>query len=300
MHPTVSNFPAEINHLYEEISAKDRQLCEHRNNYLARDASLQKHIRLHGSHAENPKEAPYVESIRKSQRRVLELQEEKIHLAQKALDLVDKHKRRLDAQIANLVRDGLMPADALTPAPPPSNLPAASQHVGGRGAAGMGRASPGLGMSRAFGHDRGGTPVTPGLQTGANKRLKLGHQGTPSVSSLAGKPATPGVKESSRAGTPSGHSGTRKTGRKKPPAKRVIDEDGEDEEEDEEEEGGEGEDKKLYCVCQQVSYGSMVGCDDKECPYEWFHWGCVHLTEEPKGKWFCPNCSAKREKTKMR
>lgn len=270
-------------------------------SYLSRDASLQKHIRLHGSHSENTKEAQYVEAIRKAHRRVLELQEEKIHLAQKALDLIDKHKRRLDGGIANLVRDGSMPADALTPAPPPSNLPAASQHVGGRGAGGIGRASPGLGMSRSFAQDRGGTPATPGLQAGGNKRLKLGHQGTPSLSALAGRPATPGIKnESSRAGTPSGHSGTRKTGRKKPPVKKVIDEDGDDDDDDEDEDGGEGEDKKLYCLCQQVSYGSMVGCDDKECPYEWFHWGCVHLTEEPKGKWFCPNCSAKREKTKTR
>lgn len=285
-------------------------MSEYRNNYLQRDAQLQKHIRTNGSHSDNVKEAPHVDAIRKSQRRVLELQEEKIELAQKALDLIDKHKSRLDAQIANLVREGLMPADALTPAPPPSNLPAASQHVvggsgggGGRGAVGIGRASPGLGLARGFNQDRGGTPVTPGLQAGSNKRLKLGHQSTPSISSLAGRPgpATPGIRaESSRAGTPSGHSGTRKTGRKKPPVKRVIDEDGEDDDEDEDDEGGEGEDKKLYCVCQQVSYGSMVGCDDKECPYEWFHWGCVHLTEEPKGKWFCPTCAMKRDRSKMR
>ena len=66
--------------------------------------------------------------------------------------------------------------------------------------------------------------------------------------------------------------------------------------EEEEGEEGEGEDKRLYCECQQVSYGSMVGCDDKECPYEWFHWGCVGLTEEPRGKWFCRTCDGRRRK----
>ncbi|KAM6304465.1 inhibitor of growth protein 3 isoform 2-T2 [Podargus strigoides] len=40
-----------------------------------------------------------------------------------------------------------------------------------------------------------------------------------------------------------------------------------------------------YCICNQVSYGEMVGCDNQDCPIEWFHYGCVGLTEAPKGKW---------------
>ncbi|KAM6987123.1 inhibitor of growth protein 3 [Aplochiton taeniatus] len=47
-----------------------------------------------------------------------------------------------------------------------------------------------------------------------------------------------------------------------------------------------------YCICNQVSYGEMVGCDNKDCPIEWFHYGCVGLTEAPKGKWYCPQCTA--------
>uniref|UniRef100_U3I353 Inhibitor of growth family member 3 n=1 Tax=Anas platyrhynchos platyrhynchos TaxID=8840 RepID=U3I353_ANAPP len=34
-----------------------------------------------------------------------------------------------------------------------------------------------------------------------------------------------------------------------------------------------------YCICNQ-------------CPIEWFHYGCVGLTEAPKGKWYCPQCTA--------
>ncbi|XP_072171644.1 inhibitor of growth protein 2-like [Diadema setosum] len=45
-----------------------------------------------------------------------------------------------------------------------------------------------------------------------------------------------------------------------------------------------------YCLCQQVSYGDMVGCDNKDCPFEWFHFGCVGLSTKPKGKWYCPKC----------
>lgn len=53
-----------------------------------------------------------------------------------------------------------------------------------------------------------------------------------------------------------------------------------------------------YCLCKQVSYGEMVGCDNTECEIEWFHFGCVGLTlqSKPKGKWYCPICSEKRKK----
>ncbi|KAM4626901.1 inhibitor of growth protein 5-like [Discoglossus pictus] len=44
-----------------------------------------------------------------------------------------------------------------------------------------------------------------------------------------------------------------------------------------------------YCLCHQVSYGEMIGCDNPDCPIEWFHFACVDLTTKPKGKWFCPS-----------
>ncbi|XP_064604419.1 inhibitor of growth protein 3-like [Liolophura sinensis] len=47
-----------------------------------------------------------------------------------------------------------------------------------------------------------------------------------------------------------------------------------------------------YCLCNQVSYGDMVGCDNDDCPIEWFHYGCVGLAQAPKGKWYCPQCTA--------
>ncbi|XP_047138572.1 inhibitor of growth protein 4 [Hydra vulgaris] len=51
-----------------------------------------------------------------------------------------------------------------------------------------------------------------------------------------------------------------------------------------------------YCLCHQVSYGEMIGCDNNDCLIEWFHFGCVGLTTKPKGKWFCPKCSSDRKK----
>ncbi|XP_066303997.1 inhibitor of growth protein 1-like [Branchiostoma lanceolatum] len=45
-----------------------------------------------------------------------------------------------------------------------------------------------------------------------------------------------------------------------------------------------------YCLCNQVSYGEMIGCDNEECEIEWFHFDCVALHNKPKGKWYCPKC----------
>ncbi|XP_070509005.1 inhibitor of growth protein 5 isoform X2 [Chironomus tepperi] len=51
-----------------------------------------------------------------------------------------------------------------------------------------------------------------------------------------------------------------------------------------------------YCLCHQVSYGEMIGCDNSDCPIEWFHFACVGLTTKPKGKWYCPKCQINRKK----
>lgn len=54
----------------------------------------------------------------------------------------------------------------------------------------------------------------------------------------------------------------------------------------------------VYCICRQVSYGDMIGCDNPSCPIEWFHYACVGLTAPPKGKWYCPECSQKMNEQK--
>ncbi|CAA0816705.1 PHD finger protein ING1 [Striga hermonthica] len=55
-----------------------------------------------------------------------------------------------------------------------------------------------------------------------------------------------------------------------------------------------------YCLCNQVSYGEMIACDNPDCKIEWFHYGCVGLKEPPKGKWYCSQCvgTQRRRKTK--
>ncbi|XP_066542910.1 inhibitor of growth protein 1 [Hoplias malabaricus] len=52
-----------------------------------------------------------------------------------------------------------------------------------------------------------------------------------------------------------------------------------------------------YCLCEQVSFGEMICCDNDKCPIEWFHFSCVALHHKPKGKWYCPKCRGDNEKT---
>ncbi|KJH50540.1 PHD-finger [Dictyocaulus viviparus] len=56
----------------------------------------------------------------------------------------------------------------------------------------------------------------------------------------------------------------------------------------------EADNYERWCFCREGSSGSMICCDDPECKYQWFHFECVGLTIEPKGQWFCSECSGKR------
>jgi len=51
-------------------------------------------------------------------------------------------------------------------------------------------------------------------------------------------------------------------------------------------------DNQLWCFCNTKSYGNMIGCDNPQCPYTWFHYSCIGLTESPPEgqKWYCPAC----------
>jgi inhibitor of growth protein 4 len=51
-----------------------------------------------------------------------------------------------------------------------------------------------------------------------------------------------------------------------------------------------------YSFCNQVSYGEMVACNNRDCKIEWFHFGCVGLKEQPNRKWYCSNCAATRNR----
>ena len=54
-----------------------------------------------------------------------------------------------------------------------------------------------------------------------------------------------------------------------------------------------GPKEPVYCFCNYISYGNMIKCDNPSCKREWFHFHCVGLKNQPKGKWFCSEKCAK-------
>lgn len=57
-------------------------------------------------------------------------------------------------------------------------------------------------------------------------------------------------------------------------------------------------DETLYCFCQKVSYGEMIGCDNDDCKYEWFHLDCVGLCKPLPQVWYCSDCQQRMKKEK--
>ncbi|CAC5358530.1 unnamed protein product [Mytilus coruscus] len=37
-----------------------------------------------------------------------------------------------------------------------------------------------------------------------------------------------------------------------------------------------------WCFCAEPEYGRMIKCDNRECPYQWFHYKCVNVRRKPK------------------
>lgn len=75
-----------------------------------------------------------------------------------------------------------------------------------------------------------------------------------------------------------------------------VEPDAEDEDAEGEEE--EDEDERPYCFCHSKSHGDMIGCDNEDCPYQWFHLSCVNLKPPLPDQWFCPECAPKMKKRK--
>ncbi|GAA5935198.1 hypothetical protein JCM10213_000675 [Rhodosporidiobolus nylandii] len=46
----------------------------------------------------------------------------------------------------------------------------------------------------------------------------------------------------------------------------------------------------VYCYCRRVSFGEMIACENEDCPREWYHLDCVGLDKAPEGEWYCDDC----------
>ena len=47
-------------------------------------------------------------------------------------------------------------------------------------------------------------------------------------------------------------------------------------------------DEGAYCLCRSAWSNGMVACANEDCKLEWYHLGCINLSQKPIGKWVCP------------
>lgn len=351
----MSNLPAEIAHVLEEIRDKDMKFYETRKRIQQRDNQIHKFIRNHGSLAENPKESSYPK-IRSDFEKAMVLQQEKCDLANTGLYIVSKHLKKLNDEINRLEKDGMIAPTAESvameatstnrrlslggrhsrilsgnAATPSSSRKHASPAPVSRGttpsavAASSGYAPTPLGSD----HSTAGTPS--GRPT---KRQKLSMSGS-SIGNGASTPQGSGIHKAAHSFKPSVRlvspsTGTPMTLKASTPAdSEYIDEKGAQtptvstprptshsrkETKDVPAIGDGGShvagieaisvttgldaEDEIYCICRQVSFGNMIGCDNTECKIEWFHYDCVGLKEppDPKSSWYCPDCVRDMEK----
>jgi inhibitor of growth protein 3 len=157
-------------------------------------------------------------------------------------------------------------------------LPAASSSLGRQGSIGPGTPK----------------PSTPGSRAGS-----VGPR--PQKNALTVKKAKPQqpLRKAALTAKSGVHKKRRKGGSRTSPSTTADDEsvasEGGTEDEDVSGAGGAEQDEEesddtKYCFCQRVSFGDMVACDNDNCQFQWFHWECVGIKEEPVGDWLCPDC----------
>lgn len=271
----LSNLPLEVMHLLEEVKNKDVQLIEARKRYQMKDNQIHKFIRSNGTLTKHPKEQQLTIKIEEDMNVVQKLQREKILLANTALFLLSKHLCNFETDIAKLERDELLP-------------PADNEWEDGKGdlnaLSGLSDTISGSATPRHV-HDMG----TP--QSESNRRLQKRKHGVRSGSSIGSRPLKRmRSEEVEDLFLPKSFASSLGMGGDLSP--RMMGEGP----------AGDDADNNLYCFCQRVSFGEMIGCDNDDCKYEWFHWTCVGITAPPKDDeiWYCPDCAPKMEKRKKK
>ncbi|PIA15787.1 hypothetical protein COEREDRAFT_102660 [Coemansia reversa NRRL 1564] len=202
---------------------------------------------------------------------VLKHGEEKVALATQTYDLVDKHIRKLDDDLARFEERQLAMPSRIPHSwgPPMSAQPDAddSRASVDRDRRPGGRRADDAALRKRRSQIRDGSPQQPGSTKSS----------TPSGRRTNGTRGASNVAVTARADASSRSRVTSKV--VSDFAEMPID-----------------PNEPRYCYCNQVSYGEMVACDNDNCEVEWFHLGCVDLKGPPEGTWYCRDCSQRFKK----
>ncbi|KAK6465626.1 Ing1-like protein [Scheffersomyces coipomensis] len=303
----LSNLPLEIRHLLEEIRNKDVQVLEARKRYQAKDNQLHKFIRANGTLTKHPKESQLYSKIEEDMKLVQKLQKEKILLSNTALFLVSKHLFHFETDIAKLERDELLPlvetsfedGDSGFKNEINNALNGISESLSATPTSRTGTAQ--------------GTPAVESIKKQQQKRKQtITIKGTISTSRPLKRVKSEEVEDNNNNSNNNNNNNIRikltsgpdngsslGSGLSHGSSLNLMGGNGG---ENGPSNNGEDADNNLYCFCQRVSFGEMIGCDNDDCKYEWFHWSCVGITSPPKDDeiWYCPDCAPKMEKRKKK
>ncbi|KAL1743773.1 hypothetical protein HDZ31DRAFT_64711 [Schizophyllum fasciatum] len=301
----LDNLPKEVQHLLAEIRERDVRVQDISNNIIKLQQQYLRPVQpprypYEGTRARI--EAGYAELHR--------LADDKVALAQRVAELLGRTCARLEGELLKVRR---LTGEAVEPpvAGPTTRSAGGggAGSVGGWGAAleGMLGAAAGVSVS-AVGQAEEPLVVATPPRRGAPRKRTESRDGTPD----GGQPMTKRRKHGSVAGTPTQirldspapapPSSAPSTGPsyQRSRLSRQVEPDPDPEADDEDAEGEEDEeeDQTLYCFCRTKSHGDMIGCDNDDCPYQWFHLSCVNLKPPLPDQWFCPECAPRMKKRK--
>ncbi|KAH6914717.1 hypothetical protein BKA70DRAFT_1368605 [Coprinopsis sp. MPI-PUGE-AT-0042] len=277
----LDNLPNEVQHILAEIRHLDKR-CQSLQSDIAKDqARYIKHVLRQSlqmdSSAINVK-AHLPARIAAAYAEVDKLSDEKVELASRLVGLLARAQARLDSDVTQVRALHGESAEETPFMPVPLN-PAAQISESLRSAL-SGTFASSESISTA------GTPPASVPSIHGNKKRRLNGQPFIKLRATTPIPTT----------TSAGHSGRGRPGRPKAQVEMEVEPELDAELEEEMDE----EDLTLYCFCQKRSYGDMIGCDNTDCPYQWFHIGCVGVKPPLPDKWYCPECSKQRSSSDRR
>ncbi|KAG6918146.1 hypothetical protein DXG01_016335 [Tephrocybe rancida] len=302
---SLDNLPNEVNHLLQEIRAKESR-AQDLQQEIDKDAAkyIRHSIRAStsvpsspSSRAPSPKSTALPAKIEAAYTEIDQLSSEKIVLAQTLIDLITRTRARLDSDLAKV---RILQGESVDFA---SALGASLSAIPGLSLGGFPDKTPAAQVSESLRNALTSTPTLPDLRQPPAPTASI------SMPSASAGPvpkkrrlAASSVKLTSA--SPTKHrSASPTTVAPLVPAQRTAsrlsrnsitrqDTDMDEGDDDADGEGDDGDDERLYCFCQKQSYGDMIACDNEgACPFEWFHLSCVGMKQPTAEKWYCSVCA---------
>ncbi|PWN23753.1 hypothetical protein BCV69DRAFT_243779 [Microstroma glucosiphilum] len=316
---SLDNVPHEVSHILKEIQHKDSKVQDLLPKISLRESQLRELLNKGSPGApvsaggallteqDKVRAEKLMERIKLDYRRADEWSAHKEVLSLRLWRIIHAHKLRLEEVFTKIAPGVMNTAESNVAASSHSLGPLPGSAAAGGAAGGSiltlstrpANATPSGGRigARALSSERGTPSAALGSPSGygsLDSPSRGGMQSPATYGSSAGRPRKSGGLQKSRLGASSSGLANVFSANKDSSHDEdlsltnayELDEHGANEGEDE-------KDENLYCFCQKVSYGEMIGCDSDECKFEWFHLDCVGLSKPLPQVWYCSDCQSR-------